>query len=531
MSFSMQKLKSILPGTPQTVKKTTSTTSTTVKRQTEILEPEIGFQISIELHEQSSSGAEFNGNKALMPELNVHLIAARHLPSLFGFKIVQGYLIKVKLFPGTKRLDSTIQTNTWPKFNEHFRFPLAPDIKPSLKHSSRRGSKSAVSDFTPEELFAGQFVVFTVYALLELPPTTFNRFSKTYRSLKDKSSNLMQNIFETTTNDKENREGTSDEKSREPDSKNKRKSMDLNPKDPMPPLTISEARRNLGSVTCYLEPKIFQRNSRGIYITEELWLPIKDLTTTVNKGSNKNNNNNSNNLSNAAKGVVELALQLKDLSEPIDPTWCNDSSATSTSSTTESSIAVNTKALQNGSTSASVSVSVSSQQKETHNVRNAQSWNRMTSQVKRRMGISNVNTKLTHCLALKVTTTRMRCSHKAKDELEHTAGSVYVKTTVFEHGIYLDSWKSSNFYPSLSTKWDVPANTDAATLTIPLQSIHSLDHILIRTTLATKTKIGKKLVLGTVVLGKHTAGNGAEHIRTLRETPLNERVAMWHCYQ
>lgn len=91
----MQKLKSILPGTPQTAKKTTTTPSSPVKRQTDILEPEIGFQISIELHEQSSSGTEFNGNKALVPELNVHLIAARHLPSLFGFKIVQGYLIKV----------------------------------------------------------------------------------------------------------------------------------------------------------------------------------------------------------------------------------------------------------------------------------------------------------------------------------------------------------------------------------------------------------------------------------------------------
>lgn len=44
-------------------------------------------------------------------------------------------------------------------------------FRPSLKHSSRRGSKAAVAEFTPEELLAGQFVVFTVYALLELPPT------------------------------------------------------------------------------------------------------------------------------------------------------------------------------------------------------------------------------------------------------------------------------------------------------------------------------------------------------------------------
>lgn len=38
-------------------------------------------------------------------------------------------ITQVKLFPGSKRLDSTIQTNTWPKFNENFKFPLVPDIK------------------------------------------------------------------------------------------------------------------------------------------------------------------------------------------------------------------------------------------------------------------------------------------------------------------------------------------------------------------------------------------------------------------
>ncbi|TMW40093.1 hypothetical protein DOY81_014826, partial [Sarcophaga bullata] len=37
----------------------------------------------------------------------------------------------------------------------------------SLKHSSRRSSssKSALTEFTPEDLLAGQFVVFTVYAM------------------------------------------------------------------------------------------------------------------------------------------------------------------------------------------------------------------------------------------------------------------------------------------------------------------------------------------------------------------------------
>lgn len=47
-----------------------------------------------------------------------------------------------------------------------------------------------------------------------------------------------------------------------------------------------------GSVTCYLEPKLFKRNSRtGSYASEELWLPIKDITTTVLKTTPNNNNN------------------------------------------------------------------------------------------------------------------------------------------------------------------------------------------------------------------------------------------------
>ncbi|XP_023305925.2 uncharacterized protein LOC111687690 isoform X1 [Lucilia cuprina] len=494
MSFSMNKLKSILPGTQNG--------SMGSKRQSESLEPEIGFQISIE-----ANASEQNGAKTVIPELNVNLIAARHLPALFGFKIVQGYLIKVKLFPGHKRLDSSIQTNSWPKFNETFKFPLAPDIKPSMKHSSRRGSKStALTEFTPEELFAGQFVVFTVYALLELPPTSFNRFSKTYRSLKDKSSNLMQNIFETSpekpaNDDKEN-------KTKEQEKKTKRKSQDINPRDSMPPLTISESRRNLGSVTCYLQPKLFKRNSRGMFATEELWMPIKDINTTVKKPSNDSNNNQ---LANSTKGVVELVLQIQDCSEPIDPTHNDNGSTINIDSSTLS--------LSNGKEGSGKS---------------AQSWNRMTSEMKRKMGMRNVNTKTPHGMVLKITTARMRCTNKVKDELEATAGSVYVKTTVFEHGIYIDSWKSPNFYPSLSTKWEV-GNVEP-TITIPLQSLDNLDNILIRTTLATKTKMAKKLVLGTVVIGGPCAGasvsdSGAEHMATLRETALNERVAMWHSYQ
>lgn len=35
-------------------------------------------------------------------------------------------IFQVKLFPGSAKYDSSIQTSSWPKFGETFRFPMAP---------------------------------------------------------------------------------------------------------------------------------------------------------------------------------------------------------------------------------------------------------------------------------------------------------------------------------------------------------------------------------------------------------------------
>ena len=53
----------------------------------------------------------------------------------------------------------------------------------------------------------------------------------------------MQNIFETSPDTKTNND---DKENSAKDPKAKRKSQDANPRDSMPPLTISESRRNLG---------------------------------------------------------------------------------------------------------------------------------------------------------------------------------------------------------------------------------------------------------------------------------------------
>ncbi|KAH8301113.1 hypothetical protein KR018_001857 [Drosophila ironensis] len=486
----MNKLRSLLPGQA----------ANGASRNSVALEPEIGFQITIDTPKNTDPGGI--KSSATVPELNVHLIAARHLPSLFGFKIVQGYLIKVKLFPGTKRLDSSIQTNTWPKFNENFKFPLVPDIKSSMKHAPRRSANCPQmnsDDPEPQDLFTGQFVVFTVYALLELPAANFNRLNKTYRSLKDKSSSFVQRFVDPTAgapSESKNEAGGAPAGKSNGQDKAKKKSESA--RDAMPPLTISESRRNIGSVTCYLEPKLFQRNSRsGCYSTEELWLPIKDITTTVAKASPSTNS-----LVNSPKGVVELALEVRDL---LECETLGDASVSQESPTPA------TPAPNLQPTAA------------------ANNWQRMTAEVKRKMGISNAHHSDSGRYLLRVTTTRMRCSNKVKDELEATAsGGVYVKTTAFEHGIYIDAWKSSVFFPSLSTKWD--DGSGEGTIDIPLKRLEQLQDITVRITLATK-KMGKKLVLGTVIIGGDQAGDsGSDQMSLIRESPPGQRVAAWHCY-
>lgn len=40
----------------------------------------------------------------LVPQLDVHLIGARHLPTNFGLKSVEGYVVKVKFVKSPKEL-------------------------------------------------------------------------------------------------------------------------------------------------------------------------------------------------------------------------------------------------------------------------------------------------------------------------------------------------------------------------------------------------------------------------------------------
>lgn len=75
-------------------------------------------------------------------------------------------------------------------------------------------------------------------------------------------------------------------------------------------------------------------------------------------------------------------------------------------------------------------------------------------------------------------------------------GQIYLKTSVLEHDILSGSWRSEPFSPSLSTRWDHIGST----ITIPLVNEDGIEHVSIKTTVATKTKLGKKIVLGTVYI-------------------------------
>lgn len=131
MSFSFNKLKQFLPtktnyeNTPQA---TAGSGSNKLNGVTGKIEPEVGFKLTLD-----TGKARTSKEKDRLPELNVHLLSARHLPTSFGFKSVQGYMVKVKLFPGTNKYDSEIKTTSWPKFDQVFKFGLEPSHKSSFK--------------------------------------------------------------------------------------------------------------------------------------------------------------------------------------------------------------------------------------------------------------------------------------------------------------------------------------------------------------------------------------------------------------
>lgn len=91
-TMSFAKLKSFLPFTSSD---NVSHRHSKSSRFMDNLDPEVGFQLTLYGSQSSESNVEIN--RRTVPELHVNIIGARHLPTIFGLKTVEGYVIKVSV--------------------------------------------------------------------------------------------------------------------------------------------------------------------------------------------------------------------------------------------------------------------------------------------------------------------------------------------------------------------------------------------------------------------------------------------------
>uniref|UniRef100_A0A336LHV0 CSON014446 protein n=1 Tax=Culicoides sonorensis TaxID=179676 RepID=A0A336LHV0_CULSO len=484
-SFSMSKLKNLLP--TKTSYSNFAANSTRKTNENEKLEPEVGFRLELD-----SGKAKNSKEKDRPPELIVHLIGARHLPTSFGLKSVKGYVVKVKLFPGSIRHESSIQTASWPKFNDTFSFPMGPVLKSSMK---QKQTKTEIGDVNlPERLFNGHFIVFTVFALLELPPGAQNKIQEALTEFKRQGSlllrqrpaSLMKGNSVSEEDEVKVKGGKGDKSAKEAKIKH---DSDI-PKEKI--LTASESQRNIGSVTWSIEPKLFVGDAKkDHFVTEEMWKSIKELTINHVNESRMS-------VQSSVRGQLELILELCEIEPPSpltpnppgNPFDCDANSDDVKSPKTPS----NTRSFS---------------------FKGVKSIMKLTKKPKNRS------------LYLKVITSRMRCSIKAKEEFEKSASDMYIKTSVFKfNDIPLKAWKSENFAPTLSSRWD----PNEATISIPIDDESDLENINIRISVATKNKMGKKLVFGEINLGPKASGSLLEHWGNMISNRGNP-VAMWHNFQ
>lgn len=115
----MQKLKNILPTKANYEEFRAQQLKNEPIQAGAKVEPQLGFRITLD-----DGKATSRKEKDRPPELHVQLIGARHLQDSFGFKKAQGYRVKVKLFPGNTKYESEIQTSSWPKFDQTFKFQV-----------------------------------------------------------------------------------------------------------------------------------------------------------------------------------------------------------------------------------------------------------------------------------------------------------------------------------------------------------------------------------------------------------------------
>ncbi|XP_053672583.1 uncharacterized protein LOC128722916 [Anopheles nili] len=512
----MNKLKTLLP------LQTTGSRKANRLNNNGPLEPVVGFKLALNCAndvEQLDSSSTTAPAASSVPELQVHLIGARHLPTNFGLKSVEGFMVKVKLFPGAMKFESIIQSNSWPEFNETFRFPLVTSHKSSFRVKKHDKQKDDPSQSLPEKILNGNFVVFTVFALLELPPgytSTLKTKTMTFirqgsQRLKDKPviGKLVKDIEPAT-----------------------EKNANFDQKQNLKRLTTSESQRNIGSVTYFLDPKGFSPSSPGsrkqaaIFTTEEMWLPIKDITVTQPAESRIA-------VTSSPRGQVEITLQLCDYTEVhIDTRASSREDCSFKADGPYSSPPISPLSISSNSSEGPKMAPFETRRGYSNGspvpVSNANK-NRFSFDVRKIVRSVKNKDKNHKGLCLKISTAKMRCGIRVKEEFEAIAEKIYLKTTVLEHQILAASWKSEPFRPALSSRW----NMDDCTVVIPLCGEAGLENLSIKIALAAKNKVGKKTRMGTVFLGPKARQSNPSMEDQWQKMILykGSPISVWHSFE
>ncbi|KAL4706483.1 hypothetical protein ACJJTC_015681 [Scirpophaga incertulas] len=248
MAFSLNKLKNILNGSREGQLAGSGS-----------LDPEIGFKLS--LH-------------PVTKVLFITVIGARHLPSLFGLSRAHGYLVKVKLFPGDSKYETTLQESSWPVWNEDFKFQLKP-----------KDVKKTTDKIDLQNLVAGHFLSLTIYAILE-PPKPDSDKKRSSKTLDAKKTSIVA--------DQE------PPKAKTGFLEKTFSSFKASKSDALTQKSLLEKRRTVGAATWNFDSKLFQNDLRnGLIGTPDIWRPINAITSGLAATDSRRENK---------KGQLEVTL-------------------------------------------------------------------------------------------------------------------------------------------------------------------------------------------------------------------------------
>ncbi|XP_013188987.1 uncharacterized protein LOC106133717 [Amyelois transitella] len=217
------------------------------------LEPEIGFKLS--LHPVAKT-------------LYVTVIGARHLPSFFGLSRAHGYLVKVKIFPGDSKFETTLQESSWPIWNEDFKFQL------KQKDTKKNDLQSLV---------AGHFLSLTIYAVLE---------PAKQESEKRRGAKTDSKTSKVATQEEPKAKGGFLEKTFS--------SFKSTKAEAALQKSVLEKRRTLGAATWNFDSKLFQNDLKnGLIGTPDIWRPINAIASGLAASDSRRENK---------KGQLEVTL-------------------------------------------------------------------------------------------------------------------------------------------------------------------------------------------------------------------------------